>query len=93
MTQWRWKYTPGCNCGDCREYEREQEPAYKFQKMEDERAEFEATFGALEYNLEREESEPLFAFDNARDDYQSDDTGNAWRGWLAAARVEWVPTP
>lgn len=61
-----------------------------FKAMEDERAEFEIVFGNLEYNLERECFEPLFEFDCARDDYQSDDTGHAWRAWLEARGVQWV---
>lgn len=89
--EFHWKYTPGCPCGDCKEYEREREPAFKFQKMEDERAEFEATFrdsNVGDFDLTRT-SKPYNEFD----DYVSADTSLAWAGWLKGARVEWVPTP
>lgn len=92
MTGFRWKYNPCCPCSDCKDYEREQEPAYKFQKMEDERAEFEATFlpfGCVFVRLKSTQT----IFTDARSDYRDPSTANAWFGWLAAARVEWVPTP
>lgn len=87
--EFHWTYTKGCPCGDCKEYEREQEPAYKFQKMEDERAEFEATFKDLGYCMWRGQLKG----DGPRDDYSAEETGHAWAGWLHGANVEWVTAP
>lgn len=86
MTNFRWRFIPGCPCADCADHLREQEPAYKFQTMEDERAEFETTFRALGYEFLRRPSNNPLHRQHAPSDYHDIKTAHAWLGWLQAAK-------
>lgn len=61
-----------------------------FKVMEDERAEFEATFRDLGFSLIRAPAHPQGVACSAHCDYLSYPTGCAWRGWLEHAGVQWV---
>lgn len=77
--------TTYCNCDTCAELRLT--PADLFQLVEDERAEFEATFKAMDYVMTR--STRLVTDCCAVCDYHNTNTAHAWMGWLCAADVQW----
>lgn len=58
-----------------------------FEKVEDERAEFEETFKTMDYDVTR--STRLKTDDNPLCDYVDLNTAHVWMGWLCAAGVQW----
>lgn len=58
-----------------------------FQLVENERAEFEATFAAMDYDVTRDTR--LKTDDCTICDYVDLSTAHAWMGWLCAADVQW----
>lgn len=78
---------PGvCNCDTCTELRLT--PQDLFELLEDERAEFEATFKDMHYDVTRFDGST-----KAEDDYVSSLTSNAWVGWLLCSGEKWVPKP